>query len=82
MPTPADVAALWDDRATRSAARDAAVLWLAEHPELEERYRNYDIVELVGLVDAARAAKDEETRQELDAYLLAKHPPQNLVGVM
>lgn len=62
-------------------AADLARAYVEAHPELEARYGGLEIPELVAMIDAMRAAGNEERRIEIDAWLMAKHPPQHITGV-
>lgn len=79
----AKLRAFEDARATRSLREDGtaqrlATEYVAEHPELAQRYEGRGIPELVPELDRAREGGNEETVAEIDAWLMAKHPPQRI----
>lgn len=57
-------------------AAELARAYVDKHPELEAKYGQFGIPRLVQLIDAARDREDVETVAEIDAWLMAKHPPQ------
>lgn len=59
-------------------AAELARAYVDHHPELEQRYGGFGIPRLVQLVDAARDRDDLETVAEIDAWLMASHPPQHI----
>lgn len=60
-------------------AADLARAYVDSHrTELEAKYAAFGIPRLVQLVDAARDRGDLETVAEIDAWLMAVHPPQNI----
>lgn len=79
----AKLRAFEDARATRELREDGtayrlAADYVAEHPELTQRYEGRGIPELVPELDREREAGNEETVAEIDAWLMAKHPPQRI----
>lgn len=59
-------------------AANLARAYVTGHPELAKRYSTFGIERLVQLIDAARDRGDLETVAEIDAWLMAIHPPQNI----
>jgi hypothetical protein len=64
----------------RASARKMAEDYATAHPELSTRYGTLGIPELVKRIDEARAQRDEDTRVEIDLWLLAAFEPQTIGG--
>ena len=64
----------------RALAKELAKEWVAAHPAIEQTLGQYTIEDLVRFVDRYREAGEESDRIITDMYLLAKFPPQRIVG--
>jgi uncharacterized membrane-anchored protein len=54
----------------------------ANRAEMERKYADRDIDNLVRLVDRARERGDDEAIAEIDAWLIAEHPVQHIGGTV
>jgi hypothetical protein len=61
-------------------AAELARAYVDAHPELAVIYGDLSLEQLVWAVDAAREAGNEEKRITIDAWLMAKFPPQIISG--
>lgn len=62
---------------------DAARAYVnANRAEMERKYADRDIDNLVRLVDRARERGDDEAIAEIDAWLIAEHPVQHIGGAV
>jgi hypothetical protein len=61
-------------------ARDLAKEYVLAHPELFAGLEHFDVPTLVQLLSSRREAGDEEGTWNIEAWLLACVPPQNIGG--
>jgi len=66
----------------RGRARELATEYVNANPDRFAAYESLTIPELVGFVSTFRANGNEEGRQLVDAFLLARHEPQKIGGEM
>jgi hypothetical protein len=65
-----------DDEATRALC----VSYVQAHPELTAEMHDWDIPRIVQAVSVLRAAGFTEKQWQVEAYQLAKFPPQSIGG--
>lgn len=65
-----------------TAAELARAFYAKNSARLDVFYGSLGIERLVQLIESARDRGDEETRAEIDAYLMAKFPPLHIGGAV
>lgn len=66
----------------KAVAKQMALDYVAAHENEFLAYKDMTIPELVGLIDAYRAAGNEELRIKIDIWLLHAFEPQQIGGDM
>jgi hypothetical protein len=67
---------------SRAKAKTIAEKHIKDDPAAFKKYESLSLEELVALVDLHRAGGNEDERRRIDVWLLAKHPPQQIGGVL
>ena len=74
----------WDkstgDGRDEEGARALCVAYVQAHPELTAEMHDWDIPQIVNAVSVLRAAGLTDKQWQVEAYHLAKFPPQSIGG--